>query len=240
MQTERDNELRAVTADLAEHIRTRLPESITSVIAAIMSSAVETVPGAEYGGITIISRGHHVGSTAATHPAAALVDSLQSRFEQGPCVDAALQSNTVRADDLSSDHRWPAFTAAVLAQSPVRSSLSFRLYTDREAAGALNLYSETPGAFTAGAEEIGLVHATHAAVTLYAERRNSEFDSALASRDVIGQAKGMIMERYDLDAVQAFDLLKRLSQDANKRIADVARKLVLREHPPAGSGETLG
>ncbi|MBA4021357.1 MAG: hypothetical protein C0482_03265 [Gordonia sp.] len=235
MQTERDNDLGAVTADLAAHIRTRLPQSIASVLEGIMSSAVDTIPGAECGGITIISKGHDVSSTAATHPTAALVDSLQSQFGQGPCVDAALQSDTVRADDLSSDSRWPAFTAAVLAQSPVRASLSFRLYTDREAAGALNLYSETPGAFGAGAEEIGLIHATHAAVTLYAARRNSEFDSALASRDVIGQAKGMIMERYDLDAVQAFDLLKRLSQDANTRLADVARKLVLREHPPAGS-----
>lgn len=232
MTSDQEQELSTVTAELAEQIRTSLPESILSVLESLTQSAVSNVPGAQYAGITVIARGDRVSSTASTDPSAELIDKLQGQFGQGPCVDAALQKHTVRVDDLATDTRWPAFAAAALEQTSIRSSLSFQLYTDREATGALNLFADEPYAFSGGAEEIGLIHATHAAVALYAARRHNEFESALASRDVIGQAKGMIMERFDLDAVQAFDLLKRLSQDSNTRLADVAKMLVSREHPP--------
>lgn len=232
MQNDYELDLRAVTTGLADHIRAKLPESILSVLESLTRSAVDNVPGAQYAGITVITKGNRVSSTASTDPMAELVDRLQGQFRQGPCADAALQKHTVRVDDFSAESRWPAFTAAALEQTAIRSSLSFQLYSDREATGALNLFSDEPFAFSDGAEEIGLVHATHAAVALYAARRHSEFESALASRDVIGQAKGMIMERYDLDSMQAFDLLKRLSQDSNTRLTDVAKKLVSRDAPP--------
>lgn len=225
-----DQDLRSVTSDLADRIRRRLPESMTSVLQTLTLSAVDSVPGARYAGITVITKGDQVTSMAATAPPAELIDRLQGEFGEGPCVDAARQNHTVRVDDLPTDTRWPSFTAAAVAQTPINSILSFQLYTDREATGSLNLFSDDASAFTDGAEEIGLVHATHVAVALYAARRHDEFESALASRDVIGQAKGMIMERYDLDAMQAFDLLKRLSQDSNTRLADVAKKLVSRDH----------
>lgn len=223
-------DLRSVTSDLADRIRRCLPESITSVLRTLTLSAVDSVPGARYAGVTVITKDGRVTSTAATGPAAELIGMLQEEFREGPCVDAARQSHTVRVDDLTTDTRWPAFAAAAVAQTPISSILSFQLYTDREATGALNLFADDVSAFTDGAEEIGLMHATHVAVALYAARRHDEFESALASRDVIGQAKGMIMERYDLDAMQAFDLLKRLSQDSNTRLADVAKKLVSRDH----------
>lgn len=68
--------------------------------------------------------------------------------------------------------------------------------------------------------------ATHAALAWHMVRRDEQFRSALASRDVIGQAKGMLMERFDLDAVRAFELLKRLSQNMNTPLADVAQQVV--------------
>lgn len=111
--------------------------------------------------------------------------------------------------------------------------LSFQMFADHKTMGALNFYAEQPDAFDDAAVEIGVIYATHGALAWRMLRRDREFRSALASRDLIGQAKGMIMERFGIDAVQAFELLKRLSQSTNTPVVDVARQLVEaeRRHP---------
>ena len=92
--------------------------------------------------------------------------------------------------------------------------------------GALNVYAEHPNAFDQSSKDIGLVFAAHSSVAWNAARRDEQFKRALASRDVIGQAKGMIMERYGVDAVQAFEVLRKLSQDSNVPLVQVAADLV--------------
>jgi AmiR/NasT family two-component response regulator len=92
--------------------------------------------------------------------------------------------------------------------------------------GALNFYAERKYAFDADAVEAGLIVATHAALAWNLLRRDEQFRSALATRDLIGQAKGMLMERFKIDAVQAFEVLKRLSQNSNTPLVDVARDIV--------------
>ena len=109
--------------------------------------------------------------------------------------------------------------------------LSFQLFTDQKKMGALNFYGEQPAVFDDDAVEMGLILATHAALAWKLLRREEQFRSALGSRDIIGQAKGMLMERFKIDAVQAFELLKRLSQNSNTPVATVARQLVESEHP---------
>jgi AmiR/NasT family two-component response regulator len=94
----------------------------------------------------------------------------------------------------------------------------------------LNFYAEHSNAFDDEAAELGLILATHTAVGWNMVRRDEQFRSALASRDIIGQAKGMVMERFKIDAVQAFELLKRLSQNSNTPLAAVARQLVESAH----------
>ena len=103
--------------------------------------------------------------------------------------------------------------------------LSFRIYADTNESAALNFFADRPGAFTEDAVELGTIYATHTAVAWGILRRDAEFRSALASRDVIGQAKGMLMERFAIDAVHAFDLLKRLSQDTNPPLHAIAVRL---------------
>ncbi len=98
--------------------------------------------------------------------------------------------------------------------------------------GALNFYAERPHAFDQESVELGLVFATHISLAWAVVRRQEQFRSALASRDLIGQAKGMIMERYRVDAVHAFELLKRLSQISNSKVVDVAQALIAAEFPP--------
>jgi GAF domain-containing protein len=108
----------------------------------------------------------------------------------------------------------------------VRSSLSFKLYTGDRTAGALNVFSRRPHAFSSESEAVGSVLAAHAAVAIMASKEGEQLQSAVASRDVIGQAKGIIMERFNVDAVRSFEMLRQLSQEMNVRLTEVAQKII--------------
>ena len=153
------------------------------------------------------------------------LDELQMRYHEGPCVEAAVDELIVRSDDLRTERRWPMYSAAAAALG-VRSALSFKLYTSSQTAGALNLFALEPGAFDAEAETIGAVLAAHAAAAIIASRQSEQLESALSTRDRIGQAKGIIMERYNIDDVAAFDMLRRLSQDGNTKLTEIAERVI--------------
>ncbi len=104
--------------------------------------------------------------------------------------------------------------------------LSFKLYTANRTAGALNLFAFKPHAFDGEDETIGTVLAAHAAAAILASREGEELQSALTTRDRIGQAKGIIMERYGVDDIRAFEMLRRLSQDSNTRLVEVAQRVI--------------
>ena len=104
--------------------------------------------------------------------------------------------------------------------------MAFKLYTGDQTAGALNIFSFRPHVFTGESEAIGSVLAAHAAAAIFASRQGEQLQSALTTRDIIGQAKGVIMERYNIDAVGAFDMLRRLSQDMNVRLAEIAQRVI--------------
>jgi hypothetical protein len=146
-------------------------------------------------------------------------------------VDAAVGNPVVMCNDLREDSRWPNFAEAAVAAG-VHSLMSFQLYSHNARMGAVNLFGVKPDVFTVENETVGAMLATHAAVALIADDQRLQFQSALASRDIIGQAKGMIMERFDVDAVRAFELLRSLSQNSNTRLAAVAEELVSRGREP--------
>jgi AmiR/NasT family two-component response regulator len=110
--------------------------------------------------------------------------------------------------------------------------LSFELAVSPDTLTALNFYAERAGAFEEESVELGLIFATHTALAWRMLSNDKQFRSALAMRDVIGQAKGIIMERFNVDAVEAFNLLTQLSQENNSNLADIAQRLVDVEHPP--------
>jgi AmiR/NasT family two-component response regulator len=110
--------------------------------------------------------------------------------------------------------------------------MAFQLYTHKARVGTLNLFAIKPDVFTLEKEAVGAMLATHAATALIADDERLQFQSALASRDIIGQAKGMIMERFDVDAVRAFELLAKLSQNSNVRLAVIAEEIVSRGREP--------
>ncbi|MGV0851554.1 GAF and ANTAR domain-containing protein [Mycolicibacterium phlei] len=197
-----------------------------TVIAELAEHAAIEVPGAQYAGITVTRRSRNVETPAATHLYPMLLDKIQQRHQQGPCLTAAWDEKVVHVADLEADDRFPLYRQDALAETPIRSIMAFQLFIEGETMGALNVYSEHPQAFDGQSRTIGLVFAAHSSVAWNAARRDEQFRQALSSRDIIGQAKGMIMERYGVDAVQAFDLLRRLSQDSNVPLIRVATELV--------------
>ena len=192
----------------------------------LTAAATGSVPGANYAGITVATRHKKVETASSTHRVALVLDEIQRRHGEGPCLSAAWDQQIIRIDDMSSEDRWPLYCRDALEETSVRSVLSFRLFVDHNAMGALNFYADAPRAFGDEALEMGLLWATHTALAWTLVRRDKEFRSALATRDIIGQAKGVIMERYTVDSVQAFDMLKRLSQDSNTPLAEIAMRLI--------------
>ncbi|AFP41843.1 Response regulator receiver and ANTAR domain protein [Mycolicibacterium smegmatis MC2 155] len=220
-------------SNLIRDVHTRRATDVDAVLGELTESAVEYVAGAQYAGITIAGRDGKVRTAAATGEYPEILDEIQQRVENGPCLAAAWEQHVIRIDDMESEQRWPAYCRQALLETPIRSVVAFQLYADNQTMGALNFYSETAGAFDAEAVESGLIIATHAALMWSLMRRDEQFRSALASRDLIGQAKGMLMERYRIDAGQAFEVLKKLSQGANTPLVDVAREIVTTAERPA-------
>lgn len=204
---------------------------LTTTLCRVTGAAVELVDGADYADVLLISGPDLFQSMAATNPIATDLDGVQQRFREGPCIDAAVGDIVTVSNDLSEDQRWPRFAQSATAAG-VYSMLSIRLCTHNARMGALNLFARRRQAFTAAVHAPVAMLATQAAIALIAEDKELQFRYALASRDIIGQAKGMIMERFNVDATHAFELLKKLSQDSNTRLIDVATELVARGPDP--------
>lgn len=201
------------------------PRSVAEVLSDVTKTARELIPGVDTAGVLLVGRNGKYESLAGTTELPHKLDDLQMTFNEGPCVQAALDDLIVRTEDFRSEERWPKYSPAVV-ELGVLSGLSVKLYTADRTAGALNLFSFKPHAFDAEDETIATVLASHAAAAILASRQGEQLQSALTTRDRIGQAKGIIMERYGVDDVAAFDMLKRLSQDSNVRLADIAQRVI--------------
>jgi GAF domain-containing protein len=197
---------------------------VEATLQAITATAVRVVPHAEDCGISYVLGRSKVEPRASTSDLPREVDALQGRIGQGPCLDAVWESEIVRVDDVGADERWPEF-ARQASGLGVGSMMCFQLFVTGDQLGAFNLYSCTPGAFDDESQEIGQMLAAHAAVALASAEHESHLRAGMSSRDVIGQAKGILMERHKLTADQAFGVLTRVSQELNRKLVDVAGEL---------------
>jgi GAF domain-containing protein len=201
------------------------PRSVEEVLSDVTAAAMELIPGADTAGVLLIGNGGKWESVANTSDLPYRLDELQMLFNEGPCVEAALDELIVRTDDFRADERWPQYSPAVV-EIGVLSGLSFKLYTADRTAGALNLFSFKVNAFNAEDETIGVVLAAHAAAAILASRHGEQLQSAISTRDRIGQAKGIIMERFGVNDVKAFEMLRKLSQDSNTPLIDIAQRVI--------------
>lgn len=222
-----------IVAQLAELIANleRDRTETTAGLRELVENVTRHVAGSQYAGITLAEKGNAVINVVATHRYPMVLDAIQDRCGEGPCLTAAWVHHMMYVDDLNVDQRWPRYQRHALEETPIRSIVSYELYHDGDSMAALNFYADHPHAFTDESRELGGIFATHVALAWSMMRRQSQFRSALASRDIIGQAKGVVMERFNLDAVEAFDLLTRLSQQSNTKVIDIARALIDSEHP---------
>lgn len=180
---------------------------------------------------TLIDERGHRTSTASSDSIVEQADTLQYELDEGPCLSAWSQRAPVRVDDLP-DSRWPEWSAAV---SPllIRSTLSAPLVAGDTAFGAMKVYSEQPHVFGEREERLLTLFAAQAAIPLAnmqslekAQQLSAGLREALNSRQVIGQAMGIVMAPGGIDETAAFAQLVALSQQQNKKLRDVAEGLV--------------
>lgn len=205
----------------------------------VVELGVESVDGCDLAGIFLVEAGS-LTTPASTDSTVADIDALQHRSGEGPCLDVIAGEPVVYADDLADDPRWPRFAPQATAAG-IRSVLALRLAANGTR-GALNLYARYPRAFGALDRAKALVLASLAGVAITsAETRGDEaaraehLAAALVTRELIGQAEGILIERERVSADQAFDILRRASQHLNVKLRDVAQDLVdTGEIPPTG------
>jgi hypothetical protein len=233
------DDLQLGAANLVRDLPHLAPADMLFAVDELVAAAARHVPGARYAGITALHRHRHVDTPSATGRYPAFLDAVQDRHHQGPCLEAIRLHRTVQVDDLNTERRWPDYRREALTHTPIRSVLSVPMASSRtQASSALNFYAEEPDAFAGHPTDGAAAFASYTALAWTILCQDAQFRRALASRDVIGQAKGMLMERYDVDAESAFSLLTKLSQDSNVPLVEVARRLVGAEkHRPCGPPE---
>jgi hypothetical protein len=218
--------LRNAARDLVER---RSINDLEQALTQIVAVAVDTVPGVDGGGITMVENGH-ITSRSPTDEEIRKLDDLQAELHEGPCISAVEyppDDGVVLAQDLTGPpdaERWPHFAPRAVAHG-YRSLLSTQLSTNGGVRAALNLYSRTANTFDESARTTAGLFGLQAALLVYGANHARQLGQALASRDLIGQAKGILMERFRVNSEQAFRMLVSSSQNTNIKLVDVARWL---------------
>lgn len=188
--------------------------------------ATEILPGCDAAGVCVVYRGDRIDTHTTSNDALRQVDALQHELDEGPCLDALQQHDTVQSDDLSADARWPQWGPEVVNRLGLHSIVSYRLFSTGENLGALNLYGRSKSAFTSDDVHDGIALAAHVGVALAGAQEVENLEKALRGRTVIGQATGILMERFDLAPERAFSVLSRLSQQKNVKLRQLAEQIV--------------
>lgn len=214
--------LAAQLGGLARSINQESPDAILEIV---VQAAIELIPGTEEASFSIVTNRQNVESRAPSCELPLQLDALQRGLGEGPCLDSIYRETTIRVPNMATEERWPRF-AQQAAEAGVASMLAFQLYVEGSNLGALNLYSGQPEAFTSESEHIGWTLASHAAIALAEAQKVDQLHQAVESRDVIGQAKGILMERYKITSHQAFLLLAKASSNTNQKLHAIAETLV--------------
>ena len=215
---------------LAERMQ---PADLDATLAQITEAAVELLPNVQHSSITVLTP-QGLKTVAPTDEMLLRVDAEQYRLEEGPCYQAAVDTAQVVSSDLRADARFPRY-GAIAAAEGIRSQIGVRLFDTPTSNGALNLYSTKVGAF----EDLGSLSALfahQAAQAISYAHEISTLGEAVKSRQMIGQAVGIVMERYNLTDERAFAFLKRLSSHRNVKLRLLAQEIIAAtDHSGGGS-----
>lgn len=218
--------LAQMALELHEH------ETVDGALHEVLEHALRTV-ACRHAGVIVVRGGSSVQTVVATDAVVEKIDRAQVDAGEGPDLDVLADRSSVVVEDTLTEARWPRW-AQVAADVGVRSMLGVRLHTSTAVIGSLNLYDEQPGRFAAADRDAALLLARHAAVAVSSVTGRAHLWRAIDSRQVIGQAQGILMERFDLDGEQAFAVLRRYSQVHNTKLHEVAARLVATRELPGG------
>lgn len=206
-------------------------EALDDTLQRVADLACRNVGGADVAGVTLLRDGRPTTAvfTDRTSPE---IDAAQYETGSGPCLDAFRHQRVFRIDSTADEDRWPEFSQAA-AEHGMRSTISFPLGVRGNGIGALNLYSRQPAAFSDDAEHVGTLFAAQASVALAnaqlydsTYRMTQQLQEALISRAVIDQAKGMLMQEYGIGGDEAFERLRKQSQQQNRKLRELAQEMV--------------
>lgn len=188
--------------------------------------AASNVPGCDAAGISLTTRGGGIRTPAVSADFIVDCDLLQDELRQGPCLEAAWNEKVVHSPDVATDDRWPVWGQRVAAEHGIGSVLCLQLFTHNDVLGGINLYSHERHAFDADSLDEAAALAAHIAIAVSSAETQQQLRQAIDTRTLIGQAVGIVMERYRVDAGTAFQVLVRTSSHANVKIRDIAAELV--------------
>ena len=211
--------------DASRRLRAALtPADLDETLTKITAAAVEVLPQVTYASITVKHDDGRLETVAPTNDLLHDLDGAQYKLQQGPCYETAVETTHVTAPHLANDDRWPQY-APIAVTAGIEAQAGIRLFETKNSNGALNLYADQAGAL----EDLGALGElfTHqSAMALDYARHIGQLKEAIQTRQLIGQAVGVVMERYGMDDARAFAFLNRLSQDSNVKLRVVAEGLL--------------
>lgn len=216
----------SVAAALTDAARTiHSPRSLEDTLDTIVQTAVLALPAFNHAGISITHRDGRIETMSGTDRLVWDLDTLQYEFGEGPCVDSIREDGVVLVEHARHEQRWPRYMPRAV-QAGLRAQLGLRLYMEEETLGGLNLYSTESDTVDDDSRELAELFAAHAAIALGRARKEDQLNQAIVARKVIGQAIGIVMERYELTEDRAFQFLIRASQASNIKLRAVAQEIV--------------
>ncbi|GAB2635261.1 ANTAR domain-containing protein [Kribbella swartbergensis] len=218
----------AAQADLFSRLAVEMHDAggVEQTVEAVVQFSLQAL-NCTFAGVALYTRGGRPEIPAVTDPVVAEIYQVQLDTQNGPLITSLRDRATVLVRDTASDERWPDWAAKVTSLG-VRSVLDVPLTLSRSSStvGVLGLYSPVPDGFSADDEAIAHILARHASVAVATARHEETMAAAVDARKLVGQAMGILMERFDLDEDRAFAILRRYSQDTNTKLRDVAQQLI--------------
>jgi transcriptional regulator with GAF, ATPase, and Fis domain len=214
----------------------------SQIYAAICVAATLVVTGCDHASLLVRKDNRYI-TVGASDSIAQRIDDMERLAGDGPCVDAIEEETPQVETDLTSPNSWPQLAKRMIAETPVRGAMGFRILVDKRKTGALNLFSDTAGVFDNESAGQAIVLASFASVAINAVAQGEDVSTlrrGLLSNREIGKAVGMLMMLHGVDEQEAFDVLRRYSQDLNVKLADVARSVIEnRGKPLFGEGNRV-
>ena len=215
--------LDAALVDLAATVYAA--KDLEATLHALVDGAVDALPEIDHAGVSIAHRDGRLETLAGTDLLVWELDAIQYDLGDGPCVYALREETVVTVEHAADDPRWPSFLERATERG-LRSQLGVSLYADKASMAGLNLYSTTADTISPETVEMGRLFATHAALALGKAQRDQHLGTALTSRQMIGTATGVVMERYGMNRAKAFEYLVRISNLSNVKLRDIAQEFV--------------